>query len=164
MEGAAVRAPSSQSAILAHISVARPDHWFKNVFMLLGIVLACLYYPQEVSHLRPGLLLWGLVSVCLVASSNYVVNELLDANTDRHHPTKRFRPIPSGLVRVDVAYALWVALGALGLSMAWFVNEPYFLTSLLLLVMGVIYNVAPLRAKDLAYCDVLTESITIRSG
>lgn len=150
---------SWRRSVAAHVAIARPDHWFKNVFMLLGIFLACLYYPHEVRSLSAWTVLWGLVSVCLVASSNYVINELLDANTDRHHPTKRFRPIPAGFVRIEVAYAEWIALGAAGLAMAWFVNPPYFWMSLLLLVMGVVYNVPPLRTKDVAYCDVLSESV-----
>src|SRR3954463_7780171 len=43
--------------------------------------------------------------------------------------------------------------------MASAVNRPFFLASLFLLVMGVVYNVRPVRSKDLPYVDVLSESI-----
>ena len=79
------------------MQIARPDHWFKNVFMLAGVVLAIFYFYDlaAFSWLMLGI---GLLSTCLVASSNYVINEILDAPTDRDHPVKCQRPIPAGLV------------------------------------------------------------------
>ena len=50
-------------------------------------------------------------------------------------------------------------IGVVGLTMAWSINFPFFLSGAWLLVMGLIYNVPPVRAKELPYIDVLTESI-----
>ena len=78
----------------------RFDHWFKNVFVLPGIVLAWYFYG---SHVDWTALWWripvGLLPCRLVASSNYVINEILDAPFDALHPTKHRRPVPSGMVR-----------------------------------------------------------------
>jgi len=52
----------------------------------------------------------AVAATCLIASSNYVLNEILDAPRDRHHPLKRSRPVPSGLVSVPIAYAEWILL------------------------------------------------------
>lgn len=145
--------------LLPYVQIARPDHWFKNVFMLIGLLLAWLYAPLELSQFDVGLLFWGLVSVCLVASSNYVINEILDAPTDLDHPVKRHRPIPAGRVQIPVAYAEWLALGALGLLAAYQVNLPFLLAASLLWVMGVVYNVRPMRSKELPYLDVISESV-----
>ena len=64
----------------------RPDHWFKQVFALPGIAAALSDSTGDI----PGGLWWrvilGIVSTCLVASSNYVINELLDAPSDLLHP------------------------------------------------------------------------------
>lgn len=78
---------------LAYVEIARPDHWFKNVFMLIGVVLAM--FCQEGFSLTASLgnLIVGFIATCIVASSNYVINEILDAPMDRHHPVKRNRPI-----------------------------------------------------------------------
>src|SRR5207244_13227734 len=62
-------------------------------------------------------------------------------------------------VRLPVAYAEWVALGVLGLALAYALNQPFFWSGLFLLVMGVVYNVRPFRSKELPYVDVLSESI-----
>jgi 4-hydroxybenzoate polyprenyltransferase len=147
------------SALRAHLAIARPDHWFKNGFMVLGIVLALSYRPEVLQGGAWWRLVVAVVATCLVASSNYVLNEILDAPHDRHHPLKRSRPIPSGRVSVRWAYVEWLALAAAGGGLAWSVNEPFFWSAAWLWVMGVLYNVPPIRTKEWAYVDVLTESI-----
>jgi 4-hydroxybenzoate polyprenyltransferase len=146
-------------AVWPYLSIARPDHWFKNIFMLLGVLLALFYHPDRIDAAMLSRVLWGLAATCLIASSNYVLNEILDAPTDRAHPTKRNRPIPSGLVRVGVAYVEWIALGAAGLAMAAALNRPFLYAAAFLLVMGMIYNIPPIRSKEWPYLDVLSESI-----
>ena len=104
-------------------------------------------------------LLLGMLSVCLVASSNYVINELLDGRYDREHPVKCQRPVPAGLVSVPLAYAQWIALMVAGVSLGAAVSTPFAASMIALWVMGCAYNIPPLRTKDLPYVDVLTEAI-----
>jgi 4-hydroxybenzoate polyprenyltransferase len=152
-------APSVAGRVLPYLAIARPDHWFKNVFMALGVFLAYFYHPEVFGAATFLSITWAVLITCLAASSNYVLNEILDAPTDRSHPTKRRRPIPSGKVRLPLAYAEWLLLGALALGLAASVNRPFLASVALLLVMGVIYNVPPIRAKEHPYIDVLCESI-----
>lgn len=147
------------AVITPYLSIARPDHWFKNVFMALGVLLAVFHYPHILNQIAWWQVALALVATCLLASCNYVINEILDAPTDRSHPVKRNRPIPSGRVRLPLAYLEWIVLGAVGLFLSWMVNMPFLYAGAFLLVMGVIYNVPPIRSKELAYVDVLSESI-----
>src|SRR3954454_1000815 len=107
---------SALGGIKPYLAIARPDHWFKNVFMALGVLLAFFYHPGLLGRGTLAQILWAVGTTCLIASSNYVLNEILDAPTDRSHPVKRLRPIPSGLVQLPIAYAEWILLGAAGLS------------------------------------------------
>ena len=66
--------------------MARVDYWFKNVFVLPGIVVAVGTVPDVDWRAVSARAVLGLVSICLVASSNYTLNEILDAPTDRFHP------------------------------------------------------------------------------
>jgi decaprenyl-phosphate phosphoribosyltransferase len=142
-----------------YVQIARIDHWFKNSFMLLGVLLAFFYEPSLCTWASLPSLALALLATCLIASSNYVLNELLDAPSDRFHPVKQYRPVPSGKVCPALALLEWVILGALGLSISWLVS-PYFAASgLALWAMGVLYNIPPTRTKDLPYIDVLSESI-----
>jgi 4-hydroxybenzoate polyprenyltransferase len=127
--------------------------------MLLGVILAFFYEPtlfSWASALRLGL---AILATCLIASSNYVLNELLDAPYDRFHPVKKYRPVPSGSVQPTCAVLEWLLLGAIGLTVACFLNTYFAASGLALWIMGVMYNVPPVRTKELPYLDVLSESV-----
>ena len=101
-----------------------------------------------------------LLATGLVASSNYVLNEILDAKRDALHPVKRLRPIPSGLVNLRYAYAEWVILGGAGIGLAYVFFGPTFTAVAgILWIMGCVYNIEPVRTKDKPYLDVLSESV-----
>ena len=149
----------ARPTLLGHLQIARVDHWFKNVFVLPGIVVALGLDPESVTpHLWVRIVL-GLLAVCLVASSNYVINELMDARFDRFHPIKCNRPVPSGRVSIPLAYVEWLALAALGLGIALRISLAFTATLAILWLMGWIYNIPPVRSKDLPYVDVLSEAI-----
>lgn len=152
-------ARSPLAVVLPYLAIARPDHWFKNVFMLAGVLLAYFCYPPALGAEHALTFVAALAATCLLASSNYVLNEILDAPSDLCHPTKRCRPIPSGQVRLPIAYAEWLLLAVGGLLIAAAVNTPFFWSGVLLLFMGLVYNVPPVRSKELPYVDVLSESI-----
>src|SRR4029453_1349408 len=75
------------------------------------------------------------------------------------HPEKRHRPVPSGRVRPAIAYAEWLLLAVIGLALALSLNVYFFAAALWLWVMGIAYNVPPLRTKEWPYLDVLSESV-----
>lgn len=147
------------SVVAPYVMIARPDHWFKNVFMLAGVVLAFFYELTPFSSDQIWLIPLAFFATCIIASSNYVINEILDAPSDVGHPTKCNRPIPSGRVKLPIAYAEWIGLGVLGLGMAYQVNLPFFFSALALLLMGLAYNIPPVRTKELPYLDVVSESV-----
>ncbi len=149
----------AQSTIWPYVQIARVDHWFKNAFMLLGVVLAVFYEPSLLTWSSLVPLSIAVLATCLVASSNYVLNELLDGPRDRLHPEKRHRPVPSGRIRPAIAYVEWLALAAAGFALALSINVYFFASALALWIMGIAYNVPPLRTKEWPYLDVLSESV-----
>ena len=144
---------------LPYLQIARFDHWFKNVFMLPGIIVALFAQPELLTPSCFFRLLLAIIATGIVASSNYVLNELLDAQFDALHPVKKNRPIPSGRVNKTIAVIEWLALGVLGLFLASFLGGSFFKVALSLWVMGCIYNIPPVRSKDKPFVDVLSESV-----
>ena len=140
------------------MAIARPDHWFKNVFVLPGVAVA-LAVGAPLGWSGALALLLALVATSLIASANYTINEYLDAEFDRHHPIKSQRPSALGLIDPKVVIAQWAALSVVGLGLGFAVEPSVGWTLAVLLVMGVIYNVEPMRSKDRAYFDVLSESV-----
>lgn len=151
--------PPPRPTLSGHVQIARIDHWFKNVFLLPGIVVALSMEPAAADLALLYRFLVGMLSICLIASSNYVVNELQDAPFDRYHPTKHRRPVPSGRVSIPLAYVQWLGLMAAGMALAFAVSVSFALTMLVLWFMGCVYNIPPVRSKDLPYVDVLSESV-----
>lgn len=140
-----------------YVAIARPDHWGKNIFVLPGAALALIVDPQA-SIGSLACLGVGLVSTCLIASANYTINEFLDGKFDRFHPTKSARPAAQGRLDGRLVMLQYLLLSSVGLLIASFLNPVFLYASILLLVMGLIYNVEPVRTKDKAYLDVLSES------
>jgi 4-hydroxybenzoate polyprenyltransferase len=142
-----------------YVSMARPDDWFKNVLMLPGVILAWQVCPPQHPIGALAVILLSVVATCLVCSSNYTINDLLDAPEDQKHPEKKHRAAASGRVRPGWGYFQWALLGVAGLALSSIVGLPFLLTQVALLGMGVIYNVRPVRLKERPYLDVLSESV-----
>lgn len=149
---------TERGGIWPYVQIARVDHWFKNAFMVLGTILALFYHPALFTWDSLIPLALAAAATCLVASSNYVLNEILDGPMDRLHPKKRNRPVPAGLVNIPIAYAEWLVLGAAGLTLALAINRYFAASALALWILGVTYNVPPIRTKEWPYIDVLSES------
>lgn len=155
--------------MIEYLRICRIDHWLKNVFIVFGhAVAAVLVIGLDNLTARDfALAALSLIPACLVASANYIINEILDAPFDRLHPTKRTRGVAAGKVSVPALWVLMLALVAGGFAMAaaWF-NAGYVVSLALLLASGIVYNVPPVRLKDRAYLDVIAESFNnpIRLG
>lgn len=143
----------------SYIAIARPDHWFKNIFMLPGMVLGIYFFPGEITEVQYLHLVLAVVSACLLASANYTINEWLDADFDRHHPVKKDRPSVGGAITSAGAWTQWLVLVTVGLLLAAKIGSLYLGISVFFIFMGLCYNVPPVRTKEIAYLDVLTESV-----
>ena len=89
-----------------YIKIARPDHWIKQMFVFPGCLFALLL--AEKRGVGPGVLLTmmlGFLSTCFIASANYVINEWLDAEFDKYHPTKKYRSVVTEDVKGKIVYA-----------------------------------------------------------
>ncbi|MBJ8346251.1 decaprenyl-phosphate phosphoribosyltransferase [Antrihabitans sp. YC2-6] len=96
------------------VKAIRPRQWVKNVLVLAAPLAAG--SANEVEVLGPvGI---AFVAFCLAASGIYLVNDAMDVEADRAHPTKRFRPIAAGVLPVNLAFALSVVflVGSIALS------------------------------------------------
>jgi 4-hydroxybenzoate polyprenyltransferase len=149
----------SLATFSGHLQICRFDHWIKNVFIIPGLLIAISIYPQSIGFELFINIVIGFLAAGLIASSNYVINEILDAPFDALHPTKKNRPTPSGQVNIPLGYVQWIVLMLVGLALASLVSKTLFWVLLWLWVMGCIYNIRPVRAKDVPYVDVLVESI-----
>jgi 4-hydroxybenzoate polyprenyltransferase len=87
------------------ITLFRPKHWAKNVFVFMPVPFA-LAWGATFSAGRFSL---GLLGFCLANSAVYALNDAQDAAQDREHPTKRNRPVAAGCISPGIA-RLWSVL------------------------------------------------------
>jgi len=99
--------------IMTLLSLLRPVHWVKNVFVFAALIFSRrLADPLEPALLAVGRSAGAFVCFCLAASAIYIVNDIRDRKTDSIHPERRARPIAAG--RVSVRTAGIVAAACLG--------------------------------------------------
>ena len=142
-----------------YIRIMRLDHWIKQLFILPGAAFALFVLPSRSFRESLGRLALGFLSTCFIASANYVINEWLDREFDRYHPVKKHRSIVEDGADPKIVYLLYAALTAAGFLLGWLVGTPFVYMEIWLWVMGILYNVKPIRTKDIPFVDVLTESI-----
>ena len=134
---------------IALVKLARPVQWLKN-----GVVLAALIFGGEISHL--GTVETALIAMaifCLLSSSVYTLNDLVDREKDKQHPHKKDRPIASGRVSPAVAVAMVFLLLAVGLIAAWFINLQFFLACLVFFLLNLLYS---FWLKNVVIVDVMS--------
>src|SRR5690606_10792934 len=99
---------------LPYLRAIRPKQWLKNLLLFSGVFLNLDQYGSE-----PGL--WaaaaaGFAAFCLLSGSVYLINDILDVESDRHHPKKRHRPIAAGQIPIPAAWAYAAGLMAVALA------------------------------------------------
>lgn len=147
-------------SISNYLKLARIDYWPKNVFVFPGIIFyLILVKPENILSFHNLLLIFfSLLAICIICSSNYVLNEIADLSTDKFHPLKKKRPLVSRKISMSNAIFAYFFLLIFGLWIGLLINYKFFFGLLSLILMGIIYNLKPIRAKDIAYIDVITES------
>lgn len=142
-----------------YIKLMRLDHWIKQLFIIPGIVVAILLTNPTININTFIKILIGLLATSLIASSNYVINEWLDAKFDKYHPTKKNRSAVVNKLKKEIIYTIYFLLAISGLIISSFISKYFLITELALWIMGILYNVKPFRLKDIAFIDSLSESI-----
>jgi 4-hydroxybenzoate polyprenyltransferase len=141
-----------------YLALARFDHFTKHIFIVPGIVLAYLLRGGP-PHFPLGEVILGFATAICIASANYVINEYLDRDFDKHHPTKSRRRAVERDLRASFVMLEWVLFTVVGLGCAWAGSWTLLATATIFSLQGIFYNVPPLRTKDKPYLDVISESI-----
>ncbi len=98
---------------MEYIYILRPWQWVKNLLILVPIILT---KPLSLDNLQNNLIIF--ISFSLLASGNYILNDLNDLQNDKLHPKKKFRPIASGKIDINNAkiYSFLVISSSLALT------------------------------------------------
>ncbi len=134
-------------SLQAYIRLLRPAQWLKNLMLLFPPFLGGVLLQEGVLAMAPI----PLLSFCLASSSTYVFNDLLDTESDGHHPRKRFRPIAAGDVSRPGAAIFGIGLLVLSVALSLMVSTGFALIVASYLVLMLAYSI---KLKELAIVDI----------
>jgi 4-hydroxybenzoate polyprenyltransferase len=111
----------------------RPRQWTKNVF-----VFAALVFDRQLTNVNSLIRTLAVFAIfCLLSSSVYIINDIMDIDADRHHPVKKNRPISAGKLPISVALIVAGILIILSLTSSFIlsselgiITSSYFLLNL----------------------------------
>lgn len=132
----------------ALIKTMRPRQWTKN-----AVLLAPLVFDRQLFHL-PALIrtIAALFLFCLLSSTVYIINDLLDREADQKHPEKCKRPIASGELPTSVAVTAAVILPLIVFPLAFWLSPLFALIGLVYFLLNLAYSI---RLKHEPILDVL---------
>jgi len=131
------------------IKLIRVPQWIKNLFVFIPVV-----YSRNLFH--PDYLVKSITAFiifCLLSSVVYVINDIVDAEADRHHPMKKNRPVASGKISSADALTIAIVLFAIGVFLSIFTNVMFIIFASLYLAINIIYT---FKLKHIVLLDIFS--------
>lgn len=130
----------------------RPKQWYKNLVIFIGIVfsLNLLNFNLWINAI------YAFIGFCLLSGSIYIINDYLDIEKDRNHPTKCKRPLASGRLKASQGLLFSAIFIITALILTYIVNISLLITSFAFFSLIIIYS---LFLKEICLVDILTISI-----
>lgn len=141
------------SSILNIARVLRVNQWTKNMVVFVAIIFSGKLFDLNLFIHT----LFAFVIFCLLSSTSYIINDIVDAPADRRHPIKQHRPIASGSISVHQAGVLAVLLGGGALTVALVFDLPFFLLAVVFLFWQILYSFV---LKSYAVIDIFAISLS----
>ncbi|KPL00651.1 MAG: phosphoribose diphosphate--decaprenyl-phosphate phosphoribosyltransferase [candidate division Zixibacteria bacterium SM23_73_3] len=130
------------------LTTLRPQQWVKNFVLFAGLI-----FSQNLGRLDLILeTLAGFALFCLLSSSAYIFNDILDVESDRKHPLKSARPIAKGEFKISTAIFLFIILALISLGLSVSLSPLFALTALIYFILNLLYS---LYLKHVVIIDVM---------
>ena len=140
--------PGKKTGIIEYIHLMRLYQWVKNTLVFIPALLAHMMNIEIFTSLTLTFIVFGLL-----ASSVYVMNDLLDLHSDRMHPRKKYRPMASGQITIPVGIALYAFLLIISVLSA-FIFLPFNVIFVLAIYFAVT-SFYSMYGKKIAILDVM---------
>ena len=132
--------------------ILRIKQWYKNIVIFLPLVFSLSLLNLD----SLSLTIVGFVALCLASSALYIRNDILDVESDKQHPIKKFRPLASGQTSKKNAYIVFVLLLSSSLIIAAITSWQLVIVLIFLFVNTTVYSH---WLKKFVYVDLLSISL-----
>ncbi|MEA2071989.1 MAG: UbiA prenyltransferase family protein [Campylobacterota bacterium] len=128
------------------ITLLRPHQYVKNLFIFAPLIFAFNFSQEALLNATIAFVLFSVL-----ASAVYILNDYLDIEEDKKHPTKKDRPLASGAILPSTANLLFLALSSLVFLVAFNINVELFTVLLSYFMLNIAYS---LKLKHIAIVDI----------
>lgn len=134
-------------SIINYIHLMRPIQWIKNIFVFTGII-----FSEQLFNLDLFLTVTlAALSFAFVSSAIYILNDILDRESDIHHPQKKERPLAKGIISIKGASCLMILLTLTGILLGLFLSKTIFILLCSYIVINIFYSI---KLKHIVILDV----------
>jgi len=141
-----------KNALISLMRALRPNQWTKNGILLAAFIFGFWDKSQNIELVTSLMqVIPGVLFFCLASSCIYLINDVRDLESDRVHPTKRYRPIAAGLVSVPIALLTALILFVFVVVGSWFLSPGFLVVVLGYIALQIVYS---LILKQVALVDV----------
>jgi 4-hydroxybenzoate polyprenyltransferase len=133
----------------ALVAALRPKQWTKNLVVFAGLLFTL---DKRHTLAQAESVVFGFLLFCMISSVVYLVNDVVDLESDRRHPKKRHRPIARGELSVSAAIVAAVLLGAAGLALSFALGFAFGAVALIYFLLTLSYS---FHFKHIVILDVL---------
>lgn len=144
----AISGSGAVQAAIGLIRTMRPKQWTKNVLIYAGLVFDGQLLVFD-SLVRVTV---SFVLLCLTASTIYIINDLVDLESDRQHPRKKYRALPAGQLPVPIAVAAAILIPLFSLVAAILYSPRFAVILIAYFILHVLYSFV---LKNIVIVDIL---------
>lgn len=130
----------------------RPQQWYKNLILFVSIIFSLNILNVEMW----STVIFACIIFCMLSGSEYIINDVIDIESDRKHPVKCKRPLASGKLKKTHALVFAAILIISVVAGSYFINIPFLIISISYLMLILFYS---LILKHLIIVDVLVISL-----
>ncbi len=132
-----------------YIKLFRLPQWIKNLFVFVPLLFSQNLFRGSYFFTA----LFGFFLFCIISSIVYIINDIVDSESDKLHPQKKLRPIPSGKISKKNGLISAFVLGVIGAALLPGANAPFILVIVAYLILNLAYSFA---LKNLVLLDIFS--------
>jgi 4-hydroxybenzoate polyprenyltransferase len=138
--------------LFKYIELIRPKQWIKNLFIFAPILFAG--YLFDLHFLKAALI--AFIAFCGISSCVYILNDIMDIESDRVHRKKRFRPLAAGDISIFHAKIFFSILLVITFAISLFLSYYFVATIFIYFINNILYS---FKIKHIVLLDVFSISI-----
>jgi len=122
--------------LFAILKTARPRQWLKNIAVITTILFTGQLFVGKAFFAT----VLAFIAFCLLSSSSYFVNDILDAERDKKHPFKKFRPIASGKLPIRLAWFIAIIAFLIGMGISFSLGKSFLVLAIVFMFLQYSYS------------------------